>query len=150
DITERKRLEAELRQRVEELAAADRRKDEFLAMLAHELRNPLAPMRNALELLKLTSDEKTTVWARDSMKRQVEHIVRLVDDLLDVSRIMQGKIQLKKEPVELAIAIRHAIEEAKADIESQQQEFSVSLPSEPVWLRADPIRLTQIVSNLLT
>jgi CheY-like chemotaxis protein len=110
----------------------------------------LAPIRNALELLAIETDPATAVWARDLMKRQVEHIVRLVDDLLDVSRITQGKIQLKKEPVEVGAAIRHTAYEIKPDLEERQQRFSLSLPSEPVWTQADPVRFSQIILNLLT
>ncbi|MBI3838430.1 MAG: PAS domain S-box protein [Planctomycetia bacterium] len=132
-----------------ELREADRRKDEFLAMLAHELRNPLAPIRNALELLNSDVDRDTAEWAKALMQRQVRHIVRLVDDLLDVSRIMRGKIQLKKEPVELSSAIHDALEEARPAIALQGQEFTLLLPPQPIWVQADPVRLSQIISNLL-
>lgn len=134
----------------QELRTADRRKDEFLAMLAHELRNPLAPIRNALELLKIDTDPQTASWAHQIMQRQVEHIVHLVDDLLDVSRIMQGKIQLKKQPTELGAAVHHALEESKPDFKAQEQQLSLSLPTDEVWLNADPTRLSQIISNLLS
>ena len=150
DVTERRRNEAALRNSEEQLRLAGRRKDEFLAMLAHELRNPLAPIRSALELLRMETDPETTAWARQVMQRQVDHIVRLVDDLLDVSRIMQGKIQLKQKPVELGSVIHHALEETKGDIQAQSQQFSLSLSAEPVWLHADPVRLSQIISNLVS
>jgi PAS domain S-box-containing protein len=143
DITDRLQME-------ETLKLADRQKDQFLAMLAHELRNPLAPIRNALELLTPETDAETAQWAKQLMLRQVQHIVRLVDDLLDVSRVMRGKIQLRKEPVEVSSAIRHAVEEAKPVIDGQEQELTISIPSEPIWVQADPNRLSQIVSNLLT
>ncbi len=131
DVTERRQSELALRQSEEQLRAADRRKDEFLAVLAHELRNPLAPIRNALELLAIETDPATAVWARDLMKRQVEHIVRLVDDLLDVSRITQGKIQLKKEPVEVGAAIRHTADEIKPDLKSASSGFRCLCPASP-------------------
>jgi PAS domain S-box-containing protein len=132
-----------------ELREADRHKDEFLAMLAHELRNPLAPIRNAIELLNAGVDTETADWAKTLMQRQVQHMVRLVDDLLDVSRVMQGKIQLKKEIIDLRSAVDHALEEVRPAIDAQEQEFSVSLPPNPVWVQADPVRLSQVVSNLL-
>ncbi len=134
----------------QQLREADQRKDEFLAMLSHELRNPLAPMRSALELLSARADQETLEWARQLMQRQVKHIVRLVDDLLDVSRIMRGKVQLRKESVDVLAAANQAIEEARPVIDSQEQQLSVSLPPEPVWVDADPTRLAQIISNLLT
>ena len=112
DVTERRQAVRALLESAEKLRAADRRKDEFLAMLAHELRNPLAPIRTALELIKIEKDPQTVNWAHQVMQRQVEHIVRLVDDLMDVSRIMQGKIQLKRQPVALARVVEHALDEA--------------------------------------
>jgi PAS domain S-box-containing protein len=133
-----------------ELRDADRRKDEFLAMLAHELRNPLAPIRNALDLMSMEqADEETVRWSREIMRRQVEHMVRLVDDLLDVSRIMRGKIELRKEPVELAAVVQRAVETARPVIDAQRHQLQVVLPQQPVWLEADPIRLAQVLSNLL-
>jgi PAS domain S-box-containing protein len=151
DITERKRLEQELRQRVQELAEADRKKDEFLATLAHELRNPLAPLRTALQLLQVPGAGAAVAGrAREIMGRQVEQMVRLVDDLLDVSRIMQGKIELRRERVELAAVVARGVEMARPVIDAHRHELTVSLPPEPVWLEADVIRLAQVVSNLLT
>jgi PAS domain S-box-containing protein len=145
DITERRRLEEELRQRAEQLAEADRRKDEFLAMLAHELRNPLAPICTALQLVKQPGAEPA--W--QVIERQVHHLVRLVDDLLDVSRITRGKIQLRTEPVELAAVVAQGIETSRPLLEARRHQLTVSLPPEPLWLQADLTRLTQVCSNLL-
>ena len=169
DITERKQAEEalrtaheELERRVEErteqlaraneaLREADRRKDEFLATLAHELRNPLAPIRNSLEILKMPRVEASTArQTREMMERQVHHLVRLVDDLLDVSRVMRGKIELRKEPVELANVVVRAVETAQPLIEVQGHRLEISLPPESLLLDADPVRLAQVVGNLLT
>jgi PAS domain S-box-containing protein len=150
DITDRKRLESDLRQRLEELAEADRRKDEFLAMLAHELRNPLAPIRNSLQIMKLPgASAEIIAEARQITERQLHHMVRLVDDLLDVSRIMQGKIELRKEPVELAAVIAQGVETARPTIDRQGQQLILSVGPEPLRLEADPIRLAQVIANLL-
>jgi PAS domain S-box-containing protein len=131
----------------EALKEADRRKDEFLATLAHELRNPLAPIRNALHLLaRRPSEDAMTRAAQEMMERQVVHMVRLIDDLLDVSRITRGKLELRREPVELAKVIDMALETARPHI---SQQLTVSAPSEPVRLDADPVRLSQVLSNLL-
>ncbi|WP_411281347.1 PAS domain S-box protein [Gemmatimonas sp.] len=133
------------------LRDADRRKDEFLATLAHELRNPLAPIRNALQILKMPRvDAETGARSRDMMERQVEHLVRLVDDLLDVSRVMRGKIELRREQVELATVIARAVETVQPLIDAQSHRLSVRLPSESLAIDADPVRLAQVVGNLLT
>jgi two-component system CheB/CheR fusion protein len=151
DITERKQLESELRERVEELAEADRQKNEFLAMLAHELRNPLAPMRNALYLLKSPkSDEASRERAGDILDRQMQHIVRLVDDLLDVSRIVRGKIELRREIIDLAEAVSHGVETSQPVIEAMGHELLLSFPEQAVWVDGDLVRLGQVVANLLT
>jgi PAS domain S-box-containing protein len=150
DITERRRLEEELRQRAEQLAQADRRKDEFLAMLAHELRNPLAPIRTALEVAKVsgaTAARAEQAW--QVIDRQVRQLVRLVDDLLDVSRITHGQIQLRTEPVELPAVVEAGLETSRPLIEARRHELTISLPSEPLWLQADLTRLAQVCSNLL-
>ncbi len=132
------------------LRAADRRKDEFLATLAHELRNPLAPIRTGLEVMKLTDEDRgLRERLRVTMERQVEQLVTLVDDLLDVSRITRGKLQLKKSRVNLADAIRTAVEASQSVIEEAGHHLEVNLPDEPVFLEADPHRLSQVVSNLL-
>jgi PAS domain S-box-containing protein len=150
DITEQTRHEGELRGRAEELAEADRRKDEFLAMLAHELRNPLAPIRNAAHLLRLegTTDERTR-WAGDVIDRQVSQMSRLVEDLLDVSRITRGKVALQKRVVELAEVVGRAVEISRPLIEARRHELVESLPPGPVWLEADAVRLAQVLANLL-
>jgi PAS domain S-box-containing protein len=147
---ELKRLEQELRQKVEELALADRRKNEFLATLAHELRNPLAPLRHALQLLTLADDDREVRRkARSVMERQIGQMVLLIDDLLDVSRITRNKLQLRKERLELATAIQSAVETIRPLLEAAGHELTVTLPPEPIHLDADPTRLTQIFSNLL-
>jgi PAS domain S-box-containing protein len=143
DITDRMRAETALRE-------ADRRKDEFLATLAHELRNPLAPIRNSLHILRMTGNSGPVAErTREMMERQVAHMVRLVDDLLELSRISRGKIDLKTEPVELAAVIAHALETSKPFIDAARHQLSVSLPSEPVVLVGDLVRLAQVFSNLL-
>ncbi|MFP5284364.1 MAG: PAS domain S-box protein, partial [Thermoanaerobaculia bacterium] len=150
DLTEQKRLEDELRRRAEELVGADRRKDQFLAMLAHELRNPLAPIRNAVELMRQVETlDPTFQPSREMVERQVKHLARLVDDLLDVSRITRGSIRLRKEAVDLGAIVQRAVEGTRTLIESRAHELTVDLPEEPVRLDADPTRLEQIVSNLL-
>ncbi len=151
DVTEQRASEKTLRRLYAELQEADRKKDEFLAMLAHELRNPLAPLRNAVCILRLRgTDAATAERAKDIMERQIRHMVRLVDDLLDVSRIMQGKIELRKEPVEVATVVARAVENAQPAIDAQGHQLTVSLRPEPVWVDADPVRLAQVIGNLLT
>jgi PAS domain S-box-containing protein len=133
-----------------QLKEADRRKDEFLAMLSHELRNPLAPIRNGLHLMGIpgVGPEKITK-ARAMTERQVQHLVRLVDDLLDVSRIMRGRIELRKEPVELTDIIATAVETVQSVLDAQGQQLILTEPEEPIQLHADPARLTQVIGNLL-
>jgi two-component system CheB/CheR fusion protein len=132
------------------LAEAARRKDEFLAMLGHELRNPLAPIRNALYILRLTPASATAREnAQDVIERQVGHMVRLVDDLLDVSRVTRGKIELRLERVDLAALLHRAVETARPLIDAQGHQLHIALPAEPIWLDADPTRITQVVANLL-
>ncbi|MGE5756289.1 MAG: ATP-binding protein [Planctomycetaceae bacterium] len=144
DLTERRRLEESLRE-------ADRRKGEFIAMLAHELRNPLAPIRNALHLLeRAETDGSTSREVRAMMRRQVDHMTRLVDDLLDISRIAQGKIELRKEVNDLATIVRRSVEASRPLIEDRGHVLTVSLPPEAIPLEADPTRLKQILDNLLT
>jgi signal transduction histidine kinase len=138
------------RQAEEELQHANQRKDEFLAMLSHELRNPLAPIRNAVELMRrVGSTEQRLVMARDVIDRQATQLTRLVDELLDVSRISQGKIVLKKEPVELAKIVAHSVETVRPLIDQREQRLSVEVSARPVWLQGDFARLSQAVSNLL-
>src|SRR5262245_19418383 len=144
-----RQIEELTRQQVE-LRLADQRKDQFLAVLAHELRNPLAPIASALDILKQPGvDTATAAKARDLADRQLKHLTRLVDDLLDVSRIMRGKIDLRKEKVELAVIVARAVETARPLIDGSRHRLEVSLPAEPVWLEADLVRLAQAVGNLL-
>ena len=143
DITDLKRAEEALKQ-------ADRRKDEFLAMLAHELRNPLAPIRNAVQVMNLLGGgEPNLQRAREMIDRQVKHLARLVDDLLDVSRITRGKINIHKEPVELATVIARAVETSRPLLDARGQALAVSLPPEPVLVEGDATRLAQVFANLL-
>jgi len=143
DVTERKRAE-------ESLHEADRRKDEFLATLAHELRNPLAPICNSLHILRLAEgDAASHQDVVEMMERQVQHMVRLVDDLLEVSRITRDKIELRLEQVELAAVVRSAVEASRPMIEAAQHQLAITLPREPVVLNADPVRLSQVFANLL-
>ncbi len=147
---DRKRLETELQERVEDLAAADRRKDEFLAMLAHELRNPLAPIMHAVEFLERhPSGDPNVEAARGIIDQQVRQMSRLVDDLLDVSRITRGQISLQMEELALTPIINQAIENARPMIESHEHALSAVLPAEPLTVRGDATRLTQVVTNLL-
>jgi PAS domain S-box-containing protein len=133
-----------------DLREADRKKDEFLATLAHELRNPLAPIRNTLALLKMKGASAAVVGqARDMMERQLNHLVRLVDDLMDVSRIMRGKIVLRKDAVDLATVVTRAAEIANPMIDAQGHQLTIDLPPEPVRVEGDEIRLAQVVANLL-
>jgi PAS domain S-box-containing protein len=151
DITLRKHLEEELKRHADELRRADVRKNEFLATLSHELRNPLAPILNALHILRRDKCENPMAQqAREVMERQLRHLMRLVDDLLDISRIARGKIQLRKERVELDFVLDRAAENARPRFEARNQEFTVSLSPVPVWLEADPTRLEQVFINLLT
>jgi signal transduction histidine kinase len=143
NVTKRKLAEDSLKD-------ADRRKDEFLATLAHELRNPLAPIRNGLQVLRLAGGGGEMVEeARSMMERQLTHMVRLVDDLLDVSRITRNKLELRKERVALATVIHTAVETSRPMIEQAGHTFSVTLTPTPVYLDADPVRLAQVFSNLL-
>ena len=151
DITDRKRMQHELQAQLFELAEADRQKNEFLAMLAHELRNPLAPMRNALHVLSMPEvPEDTAQRALGMMGRQLNHMIRLVDDLLDVSRIIQGKIDLRKEVIDIASVVGRAVETAQPVIDARRHCLSVELPREPVFVEGDPLRLAQVIANLLT
>jgi len=144
DVTERRRMEDALREQ-------DRRKDEFLALLAHELRNPLAPLRNGLQVMRLAEgDANAVARARGMMDRQLGHMVRLIDDLLDVSRINSNKMELRRSRVPLADVVGGAVETSRPTIEAAGHELTVSLPPEPVWLDADLTRLAQVFGNLLT
>jgi two-component system CheB/CheR fusion protein len=147
DVTERRRLAEDLEAHARELAIADRRKDEFLAMLAHELRNPLAPISTALHLLR--SEGRAGAAVLGILERQTKQLVRLVDDLLDVSRITQGKIALRKEPAALEEIVARALEVATPSLEARRHELRLALPAEPVELDVDPARLAQVIANLL-
>jgi PAS domain S-box-containing protein len=134
----------------EQLREADRKKDEFLATLAHELRNPLAPISYSLQILKLEQDlSPATAQLREMMERQVQHLVRLVDDLLEVSRITRGKITLRKESVELVSILGSAVETSRPTIDASGHQLAIQISPEPMRLDADPVRLAQVVANLL-
>ena len=140
-----------LKQTQEALREADRRKDEFLATLAHELRNPLAPIRHAVKLLELPNvDERQRQWGRDIIARQVQRMALLLDDLLEVSRITRGRLELKQSHVDLPSLVAAAVETARPLIESKQHKLEIQLPPEPVELDVDPLRISQALSNLLT
>jgi signal transduction histidine kinase len=150
DITERKLMEEQLCENVARVADSDRRKSEFLAMLAHELRNPLATIRAGLQVQRLTGeDAQAANSVTELMERQVRHLVGLVDDLLDVNRIGRGKIELRRARVELATVMNAAVETARSLIERMGHELILAVPPEPIWLNADPLRLAQVVGNLL-
>ncbi len=143
DITQRKEAEAALRD-------ADRRKNEFLAILAHELRNPLAPIRNSLHILRMSAgNDPTADSVSEIMERQVNHMVRLVDDLLEISRITRGDIELREESVELAAIVRGAVETSRPLIDGAGHRLAITIPPEPLTLDADAVRLTQVIANLL-
>lgn len=142
DLTERRRMES--------LEAAGRRVSEFLAMLSHELRNPLAPIENALHAMRLRDIEDPAVrWSRDVIERQVAHLSRLVDDLLDISRLTSGRIHLTREPVELAVVVDRALEASRPTIDGRQHRLSLALTDDRLIVHGDVVRLTQIVTNLL-
>lgn len=151
EVAERKLMEDNLRRLAADLSEADRRKDEFLATLAHELRNPLAPIRSGLELLRLSANDRATFeQARTMMERQLGQLVRLVDDLMDVSRINHGKLELRSESLNVATAISNALETSRSVIDEMNHEITIEMPPEPVFVMADPIRLSQVFMNLLT
>ncbi len=156
DIGDQRRAENMLKQTAEdlrrltaELSEAGRRKDEFIAMLAHELRNPLAPIRNGLQIMRLSSDTSSIEKARAMMERQLGHMVRLVDDLLDISRISRGKLQLRKEPIDLSIVLSNAVETSRPIIEHGGHKLTIQLLPTPILVDADVTRLGQVFANLL-
>jgi len=150
DVTERQAADRALREQAERLAESDRAKDEFLATLSHELRNPLAPLRNAIEFLRRTQQGNAAIAAMyQMMERQLDHLVRLVDDLLEVSRISRGTFSLRKEQVELAAVVRNATETSEPLIKAGEHTLVVELPEEPLWLEGDVVRMAQILANLL-
>jgi signal transduction histidine kinase len=143
-------LESALRGKIDELAEVDRRKDEFLAMLGHELRNPLAPVTTALQIMRIHESEPSRVArSREIIERQIEHMTRLIDDLLDVSRITRGKIELREQSLLLSSVVERAIESARPLIDERGHRISLDLPTEPVTFLADPARLAQVFANLL-
>jgi CheY-like chemotaxis protein len=142
-MTDRKRAELALRD-------ADRNKDEFLATLSHELRNPLAPIRSALEVMRLAREDPETVeLARSTMERQLMHLVRITDDLLDVARITHSKMDLRRDRIDLRAVLHNAIEASRPALDLRAQQLTVELPSDPLWAHADLTRLAQVFSNLL-
>jgi signal transduction histidine kinase/ActR/RegA family two-component response regulator len=150
DVTERVVTELELRQQAERLEEANRHKDEFLAMLAHELRNPLAPIRNGIRVLEILGSQTDEAReTREMVERQVTHMSRLVDDLLDVSRIVRGKVRLQQEPVDMMAVVRQVAHDYGPILADSQIKLTVDVGREPCWILGDSIRLTQIVSNLL-
>lgn len=149
DITERRQLEAMLVGRALDLQRADTNKNEFLAMLAHELRNPLAPMRNVLELLRAGSAGEEREQTLNMLDRQISNMSRMVDDLLDVSRITEGRIELRMQPVELEPVLTAAAAMARLECPKNEQTLTISIPSAPVYLLADRTRLEQVFGNLL-
>ncbi|HEY3518548.1 MAG TPA: ATP-binding protein, partial [Gammaproteobacteria bacterium] len=139
-----------LRRAEQGLREADRRKDEFLATLAHELRNPLAPIRNGLQILRFAgTDPVAAAQVQEMLERQTSHLVRLVDDLMEVARVTRGRIELRKERVDLGAMLRSAVETSRPLIEAARHELTVELPAEPVTLMADSVRFAQVVANLL-
>jgi PAS domain S-box-containing protein len=150
DATDRKQLEMELRRQAEELAEANRRKDEFLAMLSHELRNPLAPVLNSVHVLRQAPDDPSLVqFAGNMVERQVRHMARLIDDLLDVTQLTHGKVRLQKERIELGAVAERAAESVRPLMEERGHQFTLVLHDRPIWLEADPIRIDQVLINLL-
>jgi signal transduction histidine kinase len=148
---ERGRIEEQLRQRAIELAESGRRKDEFLAILSHELRNPLSPLIMAAELLRRQQlGDTERKWAEGMIERQVRTITRLVDDLLDISRISRGKVTLRKESMDLSLAIGRAVETTRPLFEEHRQQLDISLPNDPIRINGDPVRIEQVMVNLLT
>jgi PAS domain S-box-containing protein len=149
DITQRRQMEDQLRKLATDLAEGDRRKDEFLAILAHELRNPLAPIRNALQIIRLSSDRQTREQTRLLMERQLQQMVRLVDDLLDVGRITRGKLEQRRERVQLSAIIGSAVEISRPLIDRMGHELIALWPQQAIFVDGDLTRLAQVFSNLL-
>ncbi|WP_437204346.1 PAS domain S-box protein [Planctomicrobium sp. SH664] len=148
DLAHRATIAIENSRLYDRIREADTRKNEFLAMLSHELRNPLAPIRSGLDVLAIEKQGDPEML--HVMQQQVDHLVRLVDDLLDVTRIIRGRIELKQEPVELSQLVHRAVNTMRTMLETQGQAVSIELPSTPVWLYADPVRLVQVIENLLS
>ena len=144
-----RKSEQDLRNAFDSLQEADRRKDEFLATLSHELRNPLAPLRNALHLLRLGGNGRASAEIHEMMERQVNHMIRLVDDLLEMSRISRGTFELRRERIEVSAVVRHALETSGPLLQEAGHRLMVSLPDEALWVDGDSVRLSQILANLL-
>ncbi|MCY0993441.1 hybrid sensor histidine kinase/response regulator [Nannocystis sp. ILAH1] len=150
EVTERQRTEEALRRTHAQLRQADRQKDEFLAMLAHELRNPLAPIHSAVELMGLKELADPQVgWCRDMIDRQARQLHRVVDDLLDVSRLVQDKLTLQSAPLDVAVVVGLALETTRSRIEARRHQLGLTLPEEPIWIEGDRTRLSQVFGNLL-
>jgi signal transduction histidine kinase/ActR/RegA family two-component response regulator len=149
EVLERRRLEAELQEKVNELAGADRRKDEFLATLAHELRNPLAPIRIAVRLVRSRVGGGDAGRYLDMIERQTENLTRLVDDLLDVSRVTQDRIELRREPIDIAVVVSRAVDATRHLLEVRRHTATVTLPERPLHVLVDPVRIEQVLVNLL-
>ena len=152
DISERNRMEKKIKQQAEALADESRRKDEFLAMLSHELRNPLAPIRSAVHLLKVHergSENLIQQQAREIIERQVANLTKLVSDLLEVSRVVSGRIRLTLHTIDMNGIVQHAIETAMPLIEQRKHELVVNLCSDPLWTNADATRMEEAFVNLL-
>lgn len=150
DVTARKRLEENLRQRIQELATADRQKDDFVVMLAHELRNPLAPIQNAAQILRVPDvDQETASRAHDVLDRQIDHMTRMIDDLLDISRIAQGKVRLRFEVADLTEIVKETVAISRPHFEARRQQLSIETPAQPIYINADTTRLEQVLNNLL-
>ncbi len=145
----RRRAEAAGREGAARAADEARRKDEFLAMLGHELRNPLAAINNAAQILEMPEAAEDHPWAREMLRRQVGQLIRLVDDLLDISRIGRGKIRLDRCRVDLGVAVRAAVDAARPILEAQRHDVHLAIPPDPMEVDADPARLEQVVVNLL-
>jgi PAS domain S-box-containing protein len=151
DITEAYHLREQLRQRAEELAVANRAREEFLAMLSHELRNPLAPILNAVHVMRMIRLENPILQQSLSMiERQMRQMGRLVDDLLDMARLTRGKVHLRKEPVEMSVLVDRSVETIRTLAQERRHQVTLNLPNDPVWIDADPVRAEQILVNLLT
>jgi PAS domain S-box-containing protein len=149
DVTERKEAQEQLKAQAAKLAEADRRKDEFIAMLAHELRNPLSPIRSAVDVLRRTGDPERLGWATDVIDRQLTQLTRLVDDLLDVARLTRGRIKLNKAPVDLREIVDEAVETVRPTIEQRRHALRATLPNAALRIEADRLRLAQVFINLL-
>ncbi len=150
DTTDRKQLEMELRRQAQELVEANRRKDEFLAMLSHELRNPLAPVLNSVHVLRQAPNDPSLVrLAGNMVERQVQHMARLIDDLLDVTRLTHGKVRLRLERIDLAALAERAADSVRPLMQERGHGFTVVAHRRPIWLEADPVRLDQVIVNLL-